>query len=426
MAYYASDGRRPLEDSMSDASSQHLPAALDRLDVQGWNLYWAEMERRMGPVFARSDALTRAMAYLAGLLAPAERKNSWQLAEINGHPNPYGFPHLLGRAEWAPDALRDKLRSYVSDYLADADAVGVIDESGFLKKGIHSAGVARQYSGTAGRIENCQIGVFLAYASQRGHTLLDRELYLPKAWTDDRERCRRAGVLDERAFATKPALARQLLARTFDAGVVLAWVTGDSVYGDDRLLRGWLEERTQAYVLAVSGKETVWIQHAQRPVKALLAALPRTGWERLSAGAGSKGPRVYDWLCLEVSAPAQQDWQRTLLVRRSLSDPREVTGYLVFARAHTPLTELVRVAGTRWTVEESFQIAKGEVGLDHYEVRSWTGWYRHITLAMGAQALLTVIRAETGAAGAPKKRPPSPGARSSLAVFKAHRNLPSG
>ena len=411
---------------MSDEASQLLPAALDRLDVQGWNLYWAEMERRIGPVFARSDALTRAMAYLAGLLSPAERKTSWQLAEINGHPHPYGFQHLLGRADWDPDALRDRLRTYLTDSLADPHAVGVIDESGFLKKGIHSAGVARQYSGTAGRIENCQIGVFLAYASQRGHTLLDRELYLPNAWTDDRERCRRAGVPDERAFATKPALARQMLERTFDAGVRLAWVTGDSVYGDDRVLRGWLEERTQAYVLAVSGKETVWIHHTQRQVKAILAALPRVGWERLSAGAGSKGPRVYDWLCMEVGAPAPQDWKRTLLVRRSLSDPSEVTGYLVFARAHTPLTELVRVAGTRWTVEESLQIAKGEVGLDHYEVRSWTGWYRHITLAMGAQAFLTVIRAETGAEGAPKKRPPPPGARSSLAVFKAHRHLPSG
>jgi SRSO17 transposase len=215
------------------------PDALDLLDVQVWNLYWAEIERRIGPVFARSDARTRAMSYLSGLLSPAERKNSWQLAEISGSPNPYGFQHLLGRADWDADALRDRLRTYVTDYLAPKDAIGVIDETGFLKKGIHSAGVARQYSGTAGRVENCQIGVFLAYASEHGQTLLDRELYLPKEWTADRERCRRAGIPDERAFATKPALARQMLERTFAAGVVLGWVTGDSVYGDDRRLRGW-------------------------------------------------------------------------------------------------------------------------------------------------------------------------------------------
>src|SRR5512143_1278225 len=298
---------------MSDEPSQHLPAALGRLDVQVWNVYWAEMERRISPVFARSEALTCAMSYLAGLLSPAERKNSWQLAEISGHPNPYGFQHLLGRADWEPDALRDRLRTYLTDSLADPHAVGVIDESGFLKKGIHSAGVARQYSGTAGRIENCQLGRFLAYASQRGHTLLDRELYLPKAWTDDRERCRRAGVPDERAFATKPALARQMLSRTFDAGVVLAWVTGDSVYGDDRVLRNWLEERKQAYALAVASDDTVWFNHEQQQVKAIVAELPAAGWETLSAGVGSKGPRTYDWRRVELSDPPHAGWKRWLL-----------------------------------------------------------------------------------------------------------------
>jgi SRSO17 transposase len=411
---------------MIDESSQDPPAALGLLDVQVWNVYWAQLERRIGPLFARSDVLRRAMTYLAGLLSPAERKNSWQLAEISGDPNPYGFQHLLGRADWDPDALRDKVRTYLTDYLADPAAIGVIDETGFLKKGIHSAGVARQYSGTAGRIDNCQIGVFLAYASCYGHTLLDRELYLPKEWTDDRERCRRAGIPDERAFATKPALARQMLERAFDAGVVLAWVTGDSVYGDDRALRHWLEQRKQAYVLAVSGKETVWINQEQRQIKTILADLPSAGWETLSAGAGSKGPRTYDWLRMEVSDPAQQRWKRWLLVRRSISDPSEVTGYIVFARAHTTLTELVLLAGTRWTVEESIQCAKGEVGLDHYEVRSWTGWYRHMTLAMWAQAFLTIVRAESGAEVAPKKGLPKRGATSSLAAFKAHRNLRSG
>jgi SRSO17 transposase len=410
---------------MIDEPSPHSPVELDLLDVQIWNVYWSEIERRIAPVFARSDARERALSYLAGLLSPAERKNSWQLAEITGDPNPYGFQHLLGRADWDPNVLRDRLPTYVCGYLADNDAVGVIDQTGFLKKGRQSAGVARQYSGTAGKIENCQIGVFLAYTSCHGHTLIDRELYLPQEWTEDRERCRRAGIPDERAFATKPEVARQMLQRAFEVGVMLAWVTGDSIYGDDRALRLWLEERKQAYVLAVSGKESVWLNHQQMQIKTILAELPNLGWERLSAGAGSKGARVYEWRRLELSAPAQQGWKRFLLIRRSISDPSEMRGYIVFARAHTTLSELVRVAGRRWTVEESIQCAKGQVGLDHYEVRSFSGWYRHITLAMWAQAFLSVIREETGAEVAPKKGRQKRRGPSSLASFKASRNLAS-
>jgi SRSO17 transposase len=397
---------------------------LDLLDVQGWSVYWAEIERRTGAVFARSETRTRAMAYLAGLLSPAERKNSWQLAEINGDQNPYGFQHLLGRADWNPDDLRDRLRAYVTDYLHAPDAVGVIDETGFLKKGTHSAGVARQYSGTAGRIENSQIGVFLAYASRYGHTLCDRELYLPAGWADDRERCRRAGIPADRAFATKPALARQMLERTLTAGIVLAWITGDSIYGDDRALRQWLEEHRQAYVLAVSGKESVWLQQQQRRISTLLAALPAEGWERIGAGMGSKGPRWYDWLRLEASAPRQGGWQRWVLIRRSIAEPTEVAAYIACAPATTALAALVRVAGMRWTVEESIQTAKGEVGLDHYEVRSWTGWYRHMTLAMWAQAFLAVVRAEAGTDVAPKKGAQGR-TKTSLSRFKAHRGLRS-
>ena len=310
---------------MLDILPENPPAALDLQDVEVWNIYWGQLERRIGPVFARSDALVRAMAYLAGLLSPAERKNSWQLAEMMGAPNPYGFQHLLGRADWQPDTLRDVLRTYVTDYLADPDAVGVIDETGFLKKGTHSAGVARQYSGTAGRVENCQMGVFLAYASRYGQTLLDRELYLPAAWTSDRARCERAGIPEDRAFATKPALAQHMLARAFAAGVILAWVAGDSVYGNDPVLRGWLEQRPQAYVLAVAVNEMVWVAHVPQQIKTLLTALPTAGWVRLSAGAGSKGPRIYDWQRLELSDPPPLGWQRWLLVRRSVSDPSEMT-----------------------------------------------------------------------------------------------------
>ena len=400
--------------------------ALELLDVQVWHsVYWAEVERRIGPLFARPEAHSRALAYLAGLLSPAERKTSWQLAEITGDLNPYGFQHVLGRAIWQPDALRDQLRSYVTDYLADADAIGVLDETGFLKKGRQSAGVARHYSGTAGRIENCQIGVFLAYSSRHGHTLLDRELYLPTAWTDDRERCRRAGIPDERAFATKPALALQMLERTFAADVTLAWVTGDCVYGDDRVLRQWLEQRAQPFVLAVSGKESVWLDTQQQSVKSLLAAMPPAGWERISAGEGSKGPRWYDWRRLELAAPPAEGWKRWLVMRRSISDPTDIAASMAYAPTVSSLAEQVRVAGRRWTIEESIQTAKGEVGLDHYEVRSWTGWYRHITLAMWAQAFLTVLREETHADVVPKKGRQKGAEPSSLAAFKAHRGLRS-
>jgi SRSO17 transposase len=411
---------------MLDMLPENSPAALDIRDVQVWSIYWGQLERRISSVFARSDALVRAMSYLTGLLSPAERKNSWQLAEIMGAPNPYGFQHLLGRADWQPDTLRDFLRTYVTDYLADPDAIGVIDETGFLKKGTHSAGVARQYSGTAGRIENCQMGVFLAYASRYGQTLLDRELYLPAAWTSDRVRCEHAGIPEDRAFVTKPALAQQMLARACKAGVVLAWVAGDSVYGNDRVLRGWLEERAQAYVLAVAVSEMVWFAQVPQQIKSLLSEVPSAGWVRLSAGAGSKGPRIYDWQRLELSEPVLEGWQRWLLLRRTVSAPSDVTAYRVFARAGTSLETLARVAGMRWTVEESIQTAKGEVGLDQYEVRSWTGWYRHITLAMWAQAFLAVVRTETGAEEAAKKgavkRPPA----HSLAAFKARRMRQSG
>jgi SRSO17 transposase len=409
------------------ATHEDTPPALD-LDVsvvQGGAAYLNDIERRLAPYFERSEPRQRALTYLRGLLSPAERKNSWQLAEMSGDATPYGFQHLLRRALWDPDAVRDELGTYIRQHLGDPNAVLVIDETGFLKKGDRSAGVARQYSGTAGRIENCQIGVFLAYASRLGHALLDRELYLPKAWTDDRARCQQAGVPDARGFATKPQLARQMLARAFTAGVPAKWVTGDSVYGDDRRLRMWLESCPQAYVLAVSGKEYVWLDRQQRQVKRILAALPEDGWARLSAGDGAKGPRWYDWRWLPLADPPDPAWRRWLLVRRSVADPTDLTAYVVFAPQEAVLAEVVRVAGTRWTIESGFEAAKGEVGLDHYEVRSWTGWYRHITLAMWALALLAVLRAGTIAVEAFKKSLAARGNQRSLVGFKASRGLPS-
>jgi SRSO17 transposase len=389
--------------------------------VRGGHAYLADVERRLAPYFERAEPRQRALAYLRGLLSPVERKNSWQLAEVSGDVTPYGLQHLLRRALWDPDAVRNELRTYLIEHFGEANAVLVIDETGFLKKGRHSAGVARQYSGTAGRIENCQIGVFLAYASRHGQALLDRELYLPEAWTNDHARCQQAGIPEDQRFATKPTLAKQMLQRTLAAGAPAQWVTGDSVYGDDRRLRTWLESRPQAYVLAVSGKEYVWLDWQQRRVSAILAAMPDDGWSRLRAGEGAKGPRWFDWRWLPLAAPLEPGWRRWLLIRRRAREPTDVAAYVVFAPEGTPLEEVVRVASRRWTIESCFEAAKSEVGLDQYEVRSWTGWYRHITLAMWALALLSVLRAGAIAVEAFKKSPPS--GPSSLAAFKASRGL---
>lgn len=393
--------------------------------IEGGRAYVADMARRLAPYFARSGSRQHALAYLQGLLSEAERKNSWQVAEVCGESTPYGFQYLLSRADWDADAVRDELRTYSMQHLGDPHGVLVLDETGFLKKGQHSAGVARQYSGTAGKVDNCQIGVFLSYASPLGQVLLDRELYLPQEWTDDRQRCGQAGIPEDRRFATKPQLAQQMLARAFAAGVPAQWVTGDSVYGHNRRLRLWLEAQPQAYVLAVSGQEYVWLDGQQRQVKTLLATLPQGGWTRLSAGDGAKGPRWYDWCWLPLAEPLEPGWCRWLLVRRSLSEPTDLTAYLVFAPSRTTLEAVVRVAGSRWTVESSFEAAKGEVGLDQYEVRSWTAWYRHITLAMWALALLTVMRAGTIAVDMLKKRLRPPTQASPLAPFKAKRGLAS-
>jgi SRSO17 transposase len=367
--------------------------------------------QRLAPRFARSEARRHAQAYLRGLLSPVERKNGWQLAEVVGDRTPYAIQHLLGRADWDPDAVRDDLRAYVIEHCGDAHAILVLDETAVVKKGTASAGVAKQYAGSVGKLENAQVGVFLAYASPRGVAFLDRTLYLPEDWTDDRARCRAAGIPDDVAFATKPELARRLLERARATGVPAAWVTADSVYGDDRRLRMWLEAHEQPFVLAVSAKEYVnveatWTQRRVSMLLQELTALPADAWQRLSAGDGEKGPRLYDWYRLPLVPPLQEGFERWCLVRRSLSDPTDRQAYVVFAPEGTALQELVRVAGRRWTIEVAFEVAKGEVGLDHYEVRRWTGWYRHMTLALFAQALLTVVR--TGLVGHLAAAPTAP------------------
>jgi SRSO17 transposase len=333
------------------------------------------------------------LAYLRGLLGQLERKNGWQLAEHAGEQTPDGMQRLLSTASWDPDLVRDDLRGYVVEQLGDPAAVLVVDETGFVKKGTTSVGVQRQYSGTVGKIENCQLGVFLGYAAPKGRTFLDRELYLPKSWTDDPDRCRAAKVPDGIVFHTKPQLARSMLERALDDGVPASWVTADEAYGGDPALRGWLEQRGMAYVLAVKRTEPLHPDGQATTAEQLTEQVPAERWLRISAGQGAKGRRLYDWTHLDLDPAVQTDNRRWLLVRRSLTDA-ELAFYLCWGPAGTPLVGLVRVAGTRWAIEESFQTAKGEVGLDHYEVRRWPGWYRHVTLAMLAHAFLVVTRAQ--------------------------------
>ena len=377
-------------------------------EVRAWASGLDEIHARIGPRFSRSEPRERVVAYVRGLLAPLERKNSWTLAERAGEAAPDGMQRLLATADWDADAVRDDVRDYVVEHLGDSRGVLVVDETGFLKKGTKSAGVARQYSGTAGRIENAQVGVFLAYAAPAGRTFLDRELYLPKVWTEDTARCADAGIPDGVEFATKPELAMRMLTRALDAGVPAAWVTGDEVYGQQSKLRRMLEERGTAYVLAVPVNQRVIASVGgsvtELRADALAARLPAQAFKKISAGEGAKGPRLYSWARARVRPLEDSGAGYWLLVRRSLADPADLAHYLCHGPPHTPLRELVRVAGARWAIEETFQSAKGEVGLDHYQVRRWDGWYRHITLAMLAHASLTITRNAASQKGGPSGR----------------------
>jgi SRSO17 transposase len=319
--------------------------------VQGWTQELETLCERIAPRFGRVEVRRRAGAFLRGLLAGVERKNGWQLAEQAGEATPDGMQRLLNHARWDPDEVRDDLRGYVVEHLGDPGAVLVIDETGFLKKGTKSAGVQRQYSGTAGRIENCQVGVFLAYASRAGHALVDRELYLPERWTADRQRRQAAGIGEQVEFHTKPQLARVMLERTPDAQIPVGWVTGDEVYGSDSRLRRWLEERQVSHVLAVKRSEALWSRRMRQERAANLAAqVPAGAWRQLSAGDGAKGPRVYAWARVPIRPLREPGTGHWLLVRRSLADG-ELAFYVCYGPARTTLAELVRVAGARWTVE---------------------------------------------------------------------------
>jgi SRSO17 transposase len=358
---------------------------------------------RIAGRFARVEPRRRARAFVLGLLSGLRRKNCWTIAELAGDLSPDGMHHLLAGARWDADAIRDDLRGYVVEYLGSADAVLVVDETGDVKKGTASAGVQRQYSGTAGRVENCQVAVFLSYASRRGHALIDRELYLPRSWTCDKARCAAAGIPEGTVFATKPRLARAMIGRALDAGTPAAWVTGDEVYGADPGLRADLERRQTGYVLAVAATCQITTGAGTCQARQLAARLPRRAWQCYSAGQGAKGHRYYDWawLATDPGRPGRH-W---LLIRRSRR-----TGELAFYRCYSPrqvpLPVLVKVAGTRWTTEENFQAGKGLTGLDEHQVRRWGSWYRWTTLAMLALAFLSIAAATEHASPPPDDQIP--------------------
>ena len=365
-------------------------------DIGRWVGRLACLHARLAPRFARPEPYRRALRYLQGLLSETERKNGWQLAEHAREARPDGMQRLLASAAWDTDGVRDDLRAYVLEQLGTESAIVAIDETSFPKRGTQSAGVGMQYCGTRGRVENCQVGVFLSYVTARGHTLIDRELYLPLDWCEDRERCQAAHIPETVRFATKPELAIQMLARLGAAQVPIAWVVADTVYGGNLDLRTWLEVHGYPYVLAVACDEPVGIvtpdgQRRRVEVREVAAlVLQESDWQRLAMSEGTKGPRLFDWARVPILHQWQDDGRHWLLIRRSLSDPQEHAYYFVFAKARTTLPEMVTAIGARWHIEEDFENAK-DLGLDHYEVRGFLGWYRHITLVLLALAFLTAI-----------------------------------
>jgi SRSO17 transposase len=380
-----------------------------------WAAELGAVKAQLQPLFGHASVAASAAAFLDGLLGPERRKTGWMRAEAAGDPGPWRQQAVLGRSRWEADALRDLVRDYALEALAAPDAVLVLDETGFLKQGTSSCGVQRQYTGSAGKITNCQIGVFAAYVSDRGHAFIDRRLYLPKDWTDDPARLAAAHVPAAVRFATKPRLAVGMIERALEAGVPFAWTAADSVYGVGEVEK-LLRRAGKGYVLGVTGTHP-FCSWGKAPVagtaEEIAQALPASAWMRLSAGDGTKGPRRYDWAYLEladleaeeVGCPEPGTWTRGLLIRRSLSDA-SLAYFTTWCPGGTALAVLVGVEGRRWAIEDAFETAKTELGLDHNETRSWHGWHRHVSLVMLAFALLVVIRHRANATPPPPKSPP--------------------
>jgi len=391
-----------------------------------WSNILKSFQQRLSPYFARTEARQAAFNYIQALLSPVERKNGWQIAEQVGNENPYRVQHLLGRAQWDAEKLAQEIRQYAVAGLSEPNDIFALDETGFLKQGSQSVGVQVQYYGTTGHLENCQIGVFLSYITGKGHTLIDRRLYLPKSWVEDSDKRCKAGVPKTTTFATKAQLAQQMLQSAWDAGLRSAWVVADEVYGNDTRFGRWLEQTgQQPYVLTVNKKHSVVIGWQPARAEAVCQSLSPEQWQRLSCGQGSKGEREYEWARVAVNCGDAGDFQRWLVFRRSLEPldpPQSVSYYQVFAPKETSLATIARVAGRRWCIEECFKLAKSQLGLADYEVRSWTGWHRHITLVLAAQIFLTVLRAQVE----PMIKDPDSSSPllfpvGSLAVFKAPR-----
>jgi SRSO17 transposase len=394
---------KPLKDNIP-------PAGLTSLsDVLRWRGSLLQLHARLASHFARPEPFQRALRFVQGILSGVERKNGWQLAEHAREATPYGMQRLLSQAVWDVEGVRDEVRTFALEQLGTSEAIVAIDETSFPKRGTHSAGVKTQYCGTTGHVENCQVGVFLSYITQGGHTLIDRALYLPHEWTDDPARCQKAGIPALTPFRTKPELAREMLERLHQARVPISWVVADSVYGGHLDLRLWLETRSQNYVMAIACDEpvvldlpTVGVRRLEvREVPALLAA---DCWHKLSMSEGSKGPRLFEWACLPLWHQGQDDGWHSLLIRRPIGSPCELTFYLVFAPPATRLEAKVIALGGRWRIEEDFENSKA-LGLDQYEARSFTGWHRHMTLVMVALAfLVSISSAARHLAGPPQAR----------------------
>lgn len=361
-------------------------AAGDSVDVDRWSRAFEELVGRIGSRFGRVEPRRRVRSFLLGLMAGLPRTNCWTIAEHAGDATPDGMQHLLARAVWDHDGVRDDLRGYVVDHLGVDDAVLVVDETGDLKKGMATVGVQRQYTGTAGRVENAQVGVYLVYATERGHAFIDRELYVPKSWIDDPGRCRVAGIPDDVDFATKPTLAAGMIAAALEAAVPASWVTGDEVYGNDPALRAMLHSRQVGYVLAIAANHRLDAGFGRREARDLIGSLPPRVWSTQSAGDGAKGRRYYAWALIDLAEPGN------LLIRRNLRTG-ELAFYHTWSPVPVPLATLITVAGRRWTIEESFQAGKGLTALDEHQVRTWTSWRRWSILAMLAHAFLAVIAA---------------------------------
>lgn len=379
---------------------------MTRVEVEDWLEELQALHERIAGHFRRSEPRARSLAYLKGLLSGVERRNGWQLAEQAGEATPDGMQRLLATADWDAELVQEDLRDYVVETLGSERVVLVVDETGFLKKGKKSVGVKRQYSGTAGGVDNAQVGVFLAYATSLGTAFIDRALFLPQEWAEDAERRDEARVPAEVKFKTKPQLALSMFKRSFKAGVKAAWVTADSVYSSSEVRR-YLEDRKQPFVLGISAQFMLRFPERERirqaRVDELFGELKAKDWRRLSAGQGSKGERIFEWAWLRLSELSKsagaksksakpKKFDKWILARRSVQDPKDIAYYIVFAPSTTTLQQVIQVAGTRWVIETGFEAVKNEAGLDEYEVRSWIAWYRHITLSLLAYAFLVAIR----------------------------------